>query len=167
MFPLRRETTPPPHPHMQRPLSFASVACDPTAILTKPQQHRYCSNALARTVVEFSSSTASQHSTISPWGSSLNKVGLAPQLTRLWPKGMTERYVVYLPLIYLQSSFFSEFSFPPCKAKSIGDGLMNRQNEDYCFMLIFFSYNAQCLLTHCVIRRCAMNWKNLRNICKL
>ncbi len=53
-----------PHPQMQRPLSFVSGACDhPTAILTKSQQDRRCSNvfnALARTLVEFSAAGNTQ-----------------------------------------------------------------------------------------------------------
>ncbi len=47
----------------KRPLSFASGACDPTAILTKLQQRRRCSkvfNALARTLVEFSAAGNTQ-----------------------------------------------------------------------------------------------------------
>jgi hypothetical protein len=45
---------------------------------------------------------------------------------------------------------FNLFSVPPSKAKPIGDGLTNRQNEAIRSMF-FLYYYAHCLLTHRII----------------
>jgi hypothetical protein len=62
---------------------------------------------------------------------------------------------------------FNLFSFPPSKAKLIGDVLRNRQNAAtwYLFFFSFTTRIAYCRTkSSCVTRRCAVNRKKIREI---